>query len=277
MSQSTHQTPILELRAASFGYTDKPVTDPIDLSIQPGEVSLLLGTNGSGKSTLVKGILGLNRRFSGDVFINGEPTIGSSPHQAIGYVPQRHTAGGPIAATVTELVLTGLLKTGTWRFWPSRDERQAAAEAIDAVGLTPHARRNVNDLSGGQQRRALIARALAGNPEFVIMDEPTAGVDVTSQQELVTYLRQLAGIGMTMLIISHEVAPLMDITSRAIVMADGEAVFNGPMTQEMLDAHNCLNDLCLASTHDHHHAPDSRDPSARSTTATHPQMSLDGH
>lgn len=256
MTESTCQTPIVELRGASFGFTDKPITAPLDLTINAGEVSLLLGTNGSGKSTLVKGILGIIRQFSGKVLINGMPSSARSTQQAIGYVPQRHTAGGPIAATVTELVHTGLLGPKTWRFWPTREERRIVAEAIDAVGLTNEAKSNVNELSGGQQRRALIARALAGNPDFVIMDEPTAGVDVTNQRELVTYLRELAEDGMTMLIISHEVAPLMDMASRAIVMAEGRAAYNGPLTDDMVNAHRCLSDLCLVDSGDHHHDSD---------------------
>ncbi|HET8982633.1 MAG TPA: ATP-binding cassette domain-containing protein, partial [Pedococcus sp.] len=170
--------PVIELQHASFGYADAVVVRDVTLSIAPGEVVALLGPNGSGKSTLVKGLLGLSEQLGGEARLFGVPREDFEDHPRLGYVPQRHTLSASVRATVEEIVAVGRLAHRRW--W--RPSLGAPADALiirqclEVVGLADRAEADVSTLSGGQQRRVLIARALAANPDVLVMDEPTAGV-----------------------------------------------------------------------------------------------------
>ena len=188
----------------------------------------MLGANGSGKTTLVRGLLGLATVMRGDVELLGRPLRTRRDRAAIGYVPQRHTVGGAIASTVREVVSSGRLPRLGLLGRLGAADRAVVAEAIDAVRLTGFADTNVAELSGGQQRRVLIARALAAEPGVLVMDEPTAGVDQVSQQALADTIRQLATRGVPMIIVTHEVGPLADVLTRAVVVADGRITYDGP-------------------------------------------------
>lgn len=210
--------PVLRLEAASFGYDGAPVVRDVDLVLHQGEVAALLGPNGSGKSTLVQGLLGLNERIGGTVTLPGGP----GPRGArVGYVPQRHTLDGATRATAAEVVATGRLALRPWWRPGGAADRRAVAHALGLVGLAERAREDVSALSGGQQRRVLIARALAADPALLVMDEPTAGVDAESQDALSRVLRRLADAGRTMLVVTHELTPLTGAVTRVLVMHGG--------------------------------------------------------
>lgn len=222
-------TPVVDLRRASFGYADRVVTADVDLRIDPGEAVALLGANGSGKSTLVKGVLGLCDHLGGEVDLFGTPLSEFTRRHLIGYVPQRHTLSASVAATVEEIVGVGRLPHQGLLARPTREDRRIVAESLDLVGLAEFARTDVANLSGGQQRRALIARALAAKPEILVMDEPTAGVDAANQRALVEVLERLALRGTTLLVITHELAPMRELLTRAAVMSAGRLVHDGPV------------------------------------------------
>ena len=173
------------LRCAAFGYGDRPaVVRRRPWTSQPGEVVALLGPNGSGKSTLVRGLLGLNDQLGGQVVdSSARPIDDFHDHARLGYVPQRHTLSASVRATVEEIVAIGRLPHQGWlgRLNAPRPGRRRARRSR-LVGLADRAATDVSTLSGGQQRRVLIARALAAEPDVLIMDEPTAGVDAASQQ-----------------------------------------------------------------------------------------------
>jgi len=195
---------IVSLRSASFGYADRAVVSEVTLDIHAGEVVAVLGPNGSGKSTLVKGILGLNDHLGGEVALFGTPFDRFRDHARLGYVPQRHTLSTSVRATVTEIVAIGRLPHQGWLGRSNPEDRRIIEESMDLVGLADRATVDVSTLSGGQQRRVLIARALAAQPDVLIMDEPTAGVDLTSQEVLSQVLARLAARGATMLIVTHD-------------------------------------------------------------------------
>src|SRR5262249_33901148 len=155
-----------------------------DLAVGAGEVVALLGPNGSGKTTLLKGMLGLVERIGGDVEVMGTSVDNLADRSLVGYLPQRQSAAGPIPVTVTELVRSGRLHRGGLAHRTSAADRHAVTDAIAAVGLADHARRPVSRLSGGQQRRALFARALAGGADLLLLDEPFAGVDQANQRAI---------------------------------------------------------------------------------------------
>jgi len=178
---------VVDIRGAEVGYDERPVLRGVNLMVAQGEVVAILGANGSGKSTLIRAILGLVPLTAGTVSLFG--SSGRGPRRRdlrgqwrrIGYVPQRLGASGGVPATVTEVVASGrLARRGLLRPLRARD-RAAVEAALDAVGLADRARDPVSSLSGGQQQRTLIARALAAEPELLILDEPTAGVDAASQ------------------------------------------------------------------------------------------------
>lgn len=220
-------TALLRLRSASFGYAEREVVSGVDLDLRRGEVVALLGPNGSGKSTLVRGILGLATRQAGVVELFGTPQEKFSEHTRIGYVPQRHSLSASVRATVTEIVEVGRLPHRPWWRPASREDRAVVRRAIDDVGLGDRAGEEVASLSGGQQRRVLIARALAAQPEVLVMDEPTAGVDLASQETLSVVLRRLADRGTSMLVVTHELAALEGLVTRIACLEAGHLDFDG--------------------------------------------------
>lgn len=220
--------PALDLQHVSVGYYDKTVVRDVTMRLDRGETVALLGTNGSGKSTLVKGILGLATVLAGRIDVFGHPDDRAG-RRGIGYVPQRLSAGGPIPATVREVVLTGRLARRRWFVRSSAADRAAVERALQLVNLTDYAKVAVTELSGGQHRRVLIARALAGHPDLLIMDEPTAGIDASQQHTFVATMHRLQKIGVTMLVVTHEIGPLLPVLSRAAVLDEGRLTYDGPI------------------------------------------------
>ncbi|MEO7422862.1 MAG: metal ABC transporter ATP-binding protein [Ornithinibacter sp.] len=219
--------PIIELVGAGFGYSDRRVVSDVDLTVHSGEVVALLGPNGSGKSTLVRGLLGLVDQEGGSVRLFGIPRAQFTEHTRIGYVPQRHSLSSSVRATVTEIVEVGRLPHRPWWKPQGREDREVVRASIRAVGLADRAHGEVASLSGGQQRRVLIARALAGRPEVLVMDEPTAGVDHASQVALAEVLGRLAAEGTSMIVVTHELEALADVVTRIVCMDAGHLDFDG--------------------------------------------------
>lgn len=224
---------VIELDGVDIGYDGRAVIEGLDLTVHRGDVIGLLGPNGSGKSTLVRGVLGLAPVRHGEVRLFGVPADHFHERRRIGYVPQRQTVAGGIPSTVREVVASGRLGPFRTLFTtvPTRArraaDRAAVADAIHAVGLDDHRDRPIADLSGGQQRRALIARALASDPEVLILDEPTAGVDRDNQRLLADALAALAHNGTTIVLITHELGPVEGLVTRAVALRDGRIVHDG--------------------------------------------------
>jgi zinc transport system ATP-binding protein len=220
--------PVIAMSGVAVGYDDRPAVRDIDFRLDHGEVVALVGPNGSGKTTLVRGILGLARVLEGEVELFGVPADRFAERYRIGYVPQRHTVGGAIPSTVTEVVSSGRLPRHRLLSRLGAADRDAVSRAIASVGLTDQRTASVATLSGGQQRRVLIARALATDPEVLIMDEPTAGIDAESHANLVRTLAGLVRRGLTMLVVTHQVTPLLPILTRVVAMDAGRIVHDGP-------------------------------------------------
>ena len=142
-------------------------------------------------------------------------------------MPQHHTLSAAVRATVTEVVEVGRLPHRPWWRPQGRLDVDVVRESIAAVGLADRAHEEVALLSGGQQRRVLIARALAGRPDVLVMDEPTAGVDTASPEALAAILARLAGDGTSMVIVTHELEALSDVVTRVVCMESGHVDFSG--------------------------------------------------
>jgi zinc transport system ATP-binding protein len=219
--------PLISLRGVRADLGSRPVLRGIDLAVHRGEVVALLGANGSGKSTIVRGIIGQVPPSAGEIELFGTPLRRFRDWRRIGYVPQRTTAAGGVPATVTEVVSSGRLsrtRFGVLR----RADHEAVRRALDMVGLADRAKDSVDALSGGQHQRVLIARALASEPEVLIMDEPMAGVDLASQEVLARTLRDQVNSGATVLLVLHELGPLEPLIDRAVVLRDGCVLHDGP-------------------------------------------------
>lgn len=224
-------TTIAKLTGVSAAYDDRAVLHDVDFALQSGEVVAILGANGSGKSTLVKTMLRSTHVTEGSVELFGVPAADFRQWSRIGYVPQRLTPGGGLPVTVREVVASGRLSS-LRRFRPARPaDRAAIAAAIEVVDLGELVSLPMAHLSGGQQRRALIARALAGEPDVLIMDEPMAGVDAANQRLLADSLTRLVGRGVTILVVAHELGPLAPLITRVVSVTDGRIVYDGPPGQ----------------------------------------------
>ncbi|MET8043103.1 metal ABC transporter ATP-binding protein [Micromonospora sp. NPDC005215] len=220
-------TPVISVEHGVVGYDGRPVLRDISLTVTAGEVVAVLGANGSGKSTLIRAVLGLVPISAGSVTLFDRPLRRFRQWARIGYVPQRLGAGGGVPATVREVVASGrLARRGVLRP-PGRADRAAVDAALLAVGLADRAGDPVSTLSGGQQQRTLIARALAGQPELLVLDEPTAGVDAASQEAFADALRDFVADGGTVLLVAHELGPLRPVISRAVVVHEGRIAHDG--------------------------------------------------
>ncbi|MEU7752771.1 metal ABC transporter ATP-binding protein [Micromonospora sp. NPDC049101] len=220
-------SPVITVEHGVVGYDGRPVLRDISLTVTAGEVVAVLGANGSGKSTLIRAVLGLVPFSAGSVTLFDRPLRRFRQWERIGYVPQRLGAGGGVPATVREVVASGrLARRGVLRP-PGRADRAAVDAALLAVGLADRAGDPVATLSGGQQQRTLIARALAGHPELLVLDEPTAGVDAASQEAFADALRDFVAGGGTVLLVAHELGPLRPVISRAVVVHEGRIAHDG--------------------------------------------------
>ncbi|MEV4329300.1 metal ABC transporter ATP-binding protein [Streptomyces sp. NPDC049597] len=219
--------PVISVRGARATLGTRPVLRGVDLTVGRGEVVALLGANGSGKSTAVRSVIGQVPVTSGSIELFGTPLRRFRQWARVGYVPQRTTAASGVPATVREVVSAGRLSRTRFGF-SSRADKAAVARAIELVGLADRARDSVTALSGGQHQRVLIARALASEPELLIMDEPMAGVDLASQEILASTLRDQVANGTSVLLVLHELGPLEPLIDRAVVLRDGCVVHDGP-------------------------------------------------
>jgi zinc transport system ATP-binding protein len=240
---------VVQMRGISVGYGDRPAIRDVDFTLHAGEVVALLGPNGAGKSTLVRGLLGLAPLMGGTLDLFGVPAAQFRQRYRLGYVPQRHTIVGGVPSTVWEVVASGRLPRKRPFVPLGAQDRDVVAAAINTVGLTERADVNVAKLSGGQQRRVLIARALAAEPDVLVMDEPTAGVDAANQEILAATLRELVTRGSTLLLVAHELGPLEPLIGRVVVMRDGRVRYDGP---PLVGGEGAYHDQNLGDG-DHHH------------------------
>lgn len=260
ISERHDEEPAVLLRRASFGYDGTPYVMGLDLEVQAGSLLLILGCNGSGKSTAVKGMLGLAAHMGGEASIFGHDVGSRAAKSLLGYVPQRHTVGSPVPSTVREVVTSGILTRKGLFGRVNRADKQAVEEAIETVNLTHKVTTQVSKLSGGQQRRVLIARALAANPRLLFMDEPTAGVDAENQLELADTIGGLLDGTRTIVIISHDVGPLLPIARRAVVMDHGHKVYDGPLDEADVSITSPRIVTCDPHRHEHDTSPPTEGP-----------------
>lgn len=192
----------IEVHNLTTAYDKRPVLWDIDFELPQGQLIGIIGPNGSGKTTLLKSIMGLVAASSGYVRIFGQPL--AAVRHRISYVPQRESVDWDFPISVREVVEMGRYRPGNLFRRLRAEDRALAAEALEKVGMTAFADRQISQLSGGQQQRVFIARALAQGADLYLMDEPFAGVDAASESAILDLLAEMKQAGKTVLIVHHD-------------------------------------------------------------------------
>ena len=231
--------PILEVRHLSKSFGSHQVLRDIDFTVRPGDVTSIIGASGSGKSTLLRCINLLETPTGGEILFHGQDITARGMDAAayrskVGMVFQSFNLFNNM--TVLQNCMVGQVKV----LRRSKDEaRENALKYLDQVGMTPYLNAKPRQISGGQKQRVAIARALAMEPEVLLFDEPTSALDPEMVGEVLAVMRDLAGAGMTMLVVTHEMAFARDVSSHVVFMADGviceegapQALFSNPQEQ----------------------------------------------
>ncbi len=206
---------IVSLTDVTFRYGDTPALESVSLTLEAGAFVGLIGPNGGGKSTLLKLLLGLERPQSGSVRVFGEdPMTGNNWRKRVGHVPQQREFTARFPVTAEQVVSMGLLAYGVPRL-DKQQQQEKTQTAIERVGMTPHAKKTWWTLSGGQKQRILVARALVHEPELLLLDEPTVGVDAQGQDLLNKWLAEWrTERNLTVILVSHDIGAISPICDR---------------------------------------------------------------
>ena len=222
---------VISMSDVTFGYTATPVVEDVSLDVAAGEYVAVVGPNGSGKSTLMKLVLGLLRPDEGETRLFGEPAHRFDDGERLGYVSQHASAAKEMPITVREVVRMGRFPhVGFGRL--NAEDDAIVDEALATVGMSDFADRRITKLSGGQRQRAFIARALAGEADLLVLDEPTVGVDAESVEAFYDLLAALNDDGITVLLIEHDLGAVTDQAER-VICVNREVYFDGP-TEEFV-------------------------------------------
>jgi zinc transport system ATP-binding protein len=228
--------PFVELEEVDFSYGEIRVLEGINLTVEAGDFLGIIGPNGSGKTTLLRIMLGLLEPDHGRVRLFGHPPSSFRQWGRLGYVPQKATLDPALPATVQEVVATGLVPAlGLWGRVRAA-ERRRIQEVLAHVGMDAHAGARIGALSTGQQQRVLIARALVSNPEMLILDEPTGGVDPEAQTSFYALLHHLnRERDVTLILVSHDIGVVAkEVTKLACL--NRRLIFHGRPADFLSDA-----------------------------------------
>ena len=223
-AQSRDATPLLTLRGLSAGYDGLAALRNVDLLLRRGEFVGIVGPSGSGKTTLLRSLLGQTQRLAGE--LHEHPPAGRSRLQ-IGYVPQVESIDWNFPITVEQVVLLGRWRESGWRPWPSRRDRTLAHQVLERLGIEQLAKRPIRALSGGQQQRVFIARALIGDPDIVLLDEPTSGVDIKTRHDVMHLLSDLNRGGVAIVLTTHDLNAVASHLPRLVCIGEGRVVADG--------------------------------------------------
>ncbi len=216
---------IISLKKVSFLYDRTLVLDNVSFDIEKGAFIGVIGPNGGGKTTLLKLILGFLKPSSGDIYYFDQHQNQNKRIKSISYVPQSLQFDKQFPISVLELVLEGRLFNLPWYGKFSKADKTAALQALDLVGLPDFQHRAFGTLSGGQAQRVLIARALASEPEVLILDEPTASVDSESEAEIYRILKKLQG-KVTIIMVTHNLQAAIELVNQVICVKQTVTLFS---------------------------------------------------
>lgn len=204
-------SPLITVKNVSFRYDASLILKDVDLEIFPGEFIGIFGPNGGGKTTFLKLLMGILKPSKGKILFHNR-----TKKVRFGYVPQASNLDKQFPITVLELVLMGCLDELSWTGFFSKKSKQKAREALDKVGLLSKEDAPFGTLSGGQAQRALIARAIASDPQVLLLDEPTASADPEAQQEIYKLLHMLKGDDRTILMVTHDLQAIIEKVQKVL-------------------------------------------------------------
>ena len=239
--------PIVKIEDVSYKYSKDLVLEDVSISIPKGAFLAIVGPNGSGKSTLLKLLLGLNKLQKGNIELFGEEIRRFKDWQKIGFVSQKaNSFNSGFPATVFEVVQSGLTKKiGLFKF-AGKEDKQKVKKALESVDMLDFQHRNIGELSGGQQQRVFIARSLVSEPELLILDEPTVGVDSKNVHQFYEMLEMLnQKLGITLILVTHDVGTVTDKVTHVACM-NKKLHFHGDAVE-----YNKLNEEELSSIYGH--------------------------
>lgn len=220
--------PALEVNHLTVSYTHKPVLWSIDLNIPQGKIVGVVGPNGAGKSTLLKSIMDIIPVAGGRVRVFGEEL--DHVRSRVSYVPQRESVDWDFPASVFDVVMMGRYgKLGLFKK-PRKKDREVVMECLEKVGMEAFSSRQISQLSGGQQQRVFIARALAQEADFYLLDEPFAGVDAATEEAIIQLLRKMASENKTLLVVHHDLQSVQNYFDWMILL-NVHLVAAGPMSE----------------------------------------------
>ena len=259
----------LDIRGLWTGYGKLPALKDITFQVDAGEVLGIIGPNGSGKTTLLKTILGLVRPWQGEVSVLGRSA--EEQRRLMGYMPQGEQVDWDFPVTVGDVALMGRYARRSPFRRTTREDREAAGQAMQQTGMYELRDNLIGELSGGQRRRALLARALANLPQLLLMDEPMAGLDATAQHQLLDLLDDLRSGGATIVVSTHDLSCVSAYCSYAaclnrklIAFGPPSQVLNEEVLSQTFGSHLLMVHLDgQADTYQHHSHDDGRGETAK--------------
>lgn len=238
---------VIDVDNLSFGYDETLILEGVSFAVGKGDFAAVIGSNGTGKSTLIKLLLGLLTPAGGSIALMGEPVAAFRRFSKVGYIPQNSGSDASrFPATAEEIVLSGLYSRIGFLRMPGRKHRKIALDALDAVGMGSHAKSLIGEMSGGQQQRVMLARVLVNEPEILLLDEPTVGIDKTAVASLMEILHKInIERGVTIVMVTHDLSVAAPYLNRVLCLSDRNFGEEEIPTEILVHAH--------AGDHEHRH------------------------
>lgn len=218
----------LTIRDLTVSYQAEPILFDIDLDLPVGQLCAIVGPNGAGKSTLIRTILGLQKPSAGTISVLNTPNPEGIKN--LGYVPQRSSVDWDFPTDVAEVVLMGTYRSLGWFKRPGKADKERAQAALEAVRMQDFAHRQISELSGGQQQRVFLARALAQDAPVTLMDEPFAGIDAASEQQIFEVLQSMRSAGKTAIVVHHDLETVGQYFDH-ITLLNRRIIASGPTSE----------------------------------------------
>jgi ABC-type Mn2+/Zn2+ transport system ATPase subunit len=258
----TAATPALSIEGLSVRYNNHPALEDVTLRVSKADILGIIGPNGAGKSTLLKTVLGLVPAWQGEIRVLGEPVANN--RRQVGYMPQVEQVDWDFPVTVGDVALMGRYARRGLLRRTTKEDREAAEDSLARVGILDLRNRLIGELSGGQRRRVLLARALANQPDLLLLDEPMAGLDATAQHQFLDIIDRLRDGGATVVLSTHDLSCVSQrcdkaacLNRRLVAYGTPEEVLNEDVLGETFGTHLLLVHVDgQAYAYQHHsHAP----------------------
>ena len=219
--------PLVSFRSLTVGYEGAVALEDISLEVRRGEFLGVVGPSGSGKTTLLRAVMGQVQRFAGELTCHAP--AGRSALR-FGYVPQVGTIDWNFPITVEQVVLLGRWRESGRLPWPRRKDRALVGQVLERLGIGHLASRHIRALSGGEQQRTFLARALIGDPDLLLLDEPTSGVDIKTRHDVMHLLGELNRAGVGIILTTHELNGVAAHLPRLVCVAERTVIADGTPT-----------------------------------------------